>query len=247
MISKRRLYHRGLTRGFKKTENISSNNQFIRHRPFYFCILYLVLFLTTLETSECFSNGSVFVKEIANTPTVNVSSTSQLSQMDISGNSSVAATGNSANPSHSAMLQNLPSTNLPTAILLIPFKTDKQAGIYLNPYSLHKFSFTRNENGRHEHREHSSLPKNDFNFLESIIEPGPYIKMLEPDNSYQEKEINSNKTKPDVSVTIYHHQGIHSPIADYGMGKPWNSYGTGYGLHYDYDLDGKYSRQKGAN
>lgn len=111
MISKRRHYHRGLTSGLKKTENICSNNQFIKHRPFNFCILYLALFLSTLETNECFSNGSVFAKEIPITPTVNVSSASQLSQIDISENSSVAASGNSANPSHSAMLPKfLPQT-----------------------------------------------------------------------------------------------------------------------------------------
>ncbi|KPM11632.1 hypothetical protein QR98_0102050 [Sarcoptes scabiei] len=54
-----------------------------------------------------------------------------------------------------------------------------------------------------------------------------------------------NGKKTDVSVTIYHHQAIQDPIYDNGDRKMINSYGNGYGLHYGFDLDGKYAKEKG--
>lgn len=83
-----------------------------------------------------------------------------------------------------------------------------------------------------EHEKMNSLPEN-------------YVKLLQPDDSYERYNGNKNKKRPDVSVTIYHHQTIHDPINKYGKGKQWNLYGNGYGVHYGYDLDGNYSRQKG--
>ncbi|UXI23261.1 hypothetical protein NH340_JMT09204 [Sarcoptes scabiei] len=66
---------------------------------------------------------------------------------------------------------------------------------------------------------------------------------LEPNHRFLNEIKNGKKT--DVSVTIYHHQAIQDPIYDNGDRKMINSYGNGYGLHYGFDLDGKYAKEKG--
>lgn len=105
-------------------------------------------------------------------------------------------------------------------------------------------------------RQSVQLPNDEFdlagsnaNSLEkdlfTSILPESYAQLLQPDDNYQRHTEQEKKKRPDVSVTIYHHQAVHDPVKNYGNGKPWNFYGNGYGLHYGYDLDGKYSRQKG--
>jgi len=76
-------------------------------------------------------------------------------------------------------------------------------------------------------------------YINSIVNPEPYAKLLE----FDEKE--KPKDKPEVRVTIYHHQGFSDPVSNYGAGKPWNFYGTGYGIHYEHNNDGSYGREKG--
>ncbi|KAH9391100.1 hypothetical protein TYRP_006694, partial [Tyrophagus putrescentiae] len=136
-----------------------------------------------------------------------------------------------------------------------------------NPYSfrLNKFHLSSGHNAQTKKQfsvvepqpsTSAAAAQNDdpsYNLLDSILEPEPYFNMLAEDDRYQAKaaenkaENTAAKKQPDVRVTIYHHQGIHDPVEEYGKGGPWNFLGNGYGVHYEHDLDGKYSRQKGYN
>nr|XP_046917563.1 uncharacterized protein LOC124497918 [Dermatophagoides farinae] len=77
------------------------------------------------------------------------------------------------------------------------------------------------------------------------VNPDKFIKSILQGPSKEFVNDSHNK-KTDVSVTIFHHQAIHDKNKnDNQTNKSINLYGNGYGLHYGYDLDGQYSREKG--
>lgn len=88
---------------------------------------------------------------------------------------------------------------------------------------------------------HSSK-KSSAEYKASSTEPDSIEHTFNSNFSNKSKK---DEIKPDVKVTIYHHQAIHDPLKKYGNGKLWNYYGNGYGLQYGYNLDGKYAREKG--
>lgn len=67
-------------------------------------------------------------------------------------------------------------------------------------------------------------------------------QLLNPDKKFLADVENAKKT--DVSVTIYHHRLFQDPHNE-GKKKIINTYGNGFGLHYGFDLDGNYTREKG--
>lgn len=92
---------------------------------------------------------------------------------------------------------------------------------------------------------------NYYNDNEALSDSKPYPKILQdPEEKFLQNvglipKGSDKRKKTDVSVSVYHHQAIHDPVINYGKGKPWNLLANGYGLNYGFDLDGKYTRNKG--